>query len=59
MIISNFTTYVFRGSAKLQKEKNELQENRKQRSLLEQLQMLEKEGKGTFCFDICIFKFRE
>ena len=39
------------------KRKNELQENRKKRSLLEELQMLQKEGNGTFCLDMCIFNF--
>ena len=37
------------------KRKNEPQENCKKRSLLEELQMLQKKGKGTFCLDIPAF----
>ena len=37
------------------KRKNEPQENCKKRSLLEELQMLQKKGKGTFCLNIPAF----
>ena len=41
------------------KSKNELQEIWKERSLLEELQVPLKEGKSTFCLDICISNFWE
>ena len=41
------------------KRKKGPEENRKKRNLLEELQMLQKKGKGTFYLDICIFNFRE